>query len=133
MGKVLLLEDDTVLARQITYDLAGEGHTVTTFAAATDALKHLEKNDVDIVIADIFIQQDGEYVPDGGIRLISTIRQLQARDTPVIAISGSFEALHGDHIAETAKTVGATATLAKPFHPDELLKLVHEQVKRAAA
>ena len=129
MAKILLLEDDEQLAGQIKAMLKLEGHDIDVFTTATDAVNHLKDNDVDCVIADLFIRVDGALVPDGGLKLISHLRQIQGRDLPIIAISGSFRGPNSIHTSGSAVTVGATANLAKPFHPDELTTLVNAQIK----
>ncbi|MCY4333946.1 MAG: response regulator [Litoreibacter sp.] len=129
MAKILLLEDDAVLAGQLKTMLTRGGHDTALFEDATSAIQHIEQEQVDIVIADLFITKNGKFVPDGGIMLNSNIRQLRGASIPVIAISGSFSEMHGTHATTTAKTVGATAILAKPFHPDALLQMVSTQLE----
>ncbi|MEM7295627.1 MAG: response regulator [Pseudomonadota bacterium] len=129
MADILVLEDDDLLARQIRTALQAEGHRVTVFRSAVPALKHFEEFHVDLVVADLFIKQGDAYIQEGGIKLTSVIRQIHQRDTPVIAISGSFSSENGEYAASSAITVGANATLAKPFHPDELTALVKTFLK----
>lgn len=130
MPEILLLEDDRVFSKQISTHLESEGFNIVCFAEVVPAMVYIEQNSVDLVIADLFIKAGGEFIPKGGITLISQIRQIEGRDIPVIAISGSFSEAHGEHAQSTARTVGASVNLAKPFHPDELLKLVQEQLGR---
>lgn len=128
MALILLLEDDDVLARQIKAFLELDGHEVQVFQYATDAIAFLDMHPVNLIIADLFIRVDGKYVQDGGIKLISYTRQIAARKIPIIAISGAFNAAHGAYASSSSITVGATANLAKPFHPDELSHLVKQQL-----
>lgn len=130
MAQILLLEDDAALSWQIRSMLELEGHEVSCFKSAATALCHFEQNPVDLVITDLFIQRDGKYVQDGGISLISNIRQIKQSPIPVIAISGSFGQMHAEGARSTATTVGASALLAKPFHPDELSDLVRDHLDR---
>jgi DNA-binding response OmpR family regulator len=129
MAQILLLEDDAQLARQIQTLLGMDGHHVETFGNASDALFYFKESKVDLVIADLFIRVEGKLVPDGGILLISNIRQLQGKTTPVIAISGSFAEDMAEYTAGTAMTVGANVTIAKPFHPDKLTATVERLLK----
>lgn len=124
MAAIVLLEDDERLAKQISVSLAQVGHEVTMFDAATPALAHCENHAVDLIIADLFIKKGGAYIQDAGIRLMSSLRQVTGSDLPMIAISGSFSDIHGEAALGSAIAVGATETLAKPFHPDELIELV---------
>lgn len=129
MARLLVLEDDETLVQQIKTYLEMDGHKVLPFSTATAALDFLATNVVDLIIADLFIRVEGEMTQDGGIKLISHVRQVDGKDIPVIAISGSFRESHGEFASSTAITVGATANLAKPFHPLELSKLVDLQLK----
>lgn len=130
MTDILVLEDDELLSKQISWQLANAGYDVVTFRDARPALAHLEEHNVDLVIADLFIKSEGKFASEGGLTVISHLRQIERRETPVIAISGSFDGAHGEHARSSAETLGATANLAKPFHPDALLKLVQDQLKR---
>lgn len=133
MADILILEDEVDLAKQISVQLQQEGHNVHVFNSALAAISHIDENNIDLVIADLFIRSGDKYVADGGIMLISYVRQMTNRQIPAIAISGSFLKPHGEHARTSATTVGATASLAKPFHPDELSALVQEQLKQEKA
>ena len=126
MGRILILEDDVNLGPLLKVSLEDEGHSVSLQSTATAALAYASENDVDLVIADILIKVGGALVQDGGIKLISRLKQIEARRMPVIAISGAFgNERGGQEITSTAFTVGADATLAKPFAPDDLIVLVN--------
>lgn len=131
MAKVLLLEDDMEFAELVVDTLLEEGHQVEVFVSATDALAAMASDDFDIIVADVFVKVDGRYVKDGGIILTSRVKQIQQKDIPVIAISGSFANPNGGPAANTIKTVGANALLAKPFHPEELLNLIYELLSKS--
>jgi len=124
MIEILLLEDDLDLSEQIAASLIDEGMNVTAARSAQEALDLFGKSHFDLVISDLFIHEDGSLSQDGGVRLISNIKQLQAKRVPVIAISGAFSNDKYDLFQDTVKTVGANAVLAKPFEPDELLDLI---------
>lgn len=124
MAKVLLLEDDMNFADLVVENLTHEGHTVEVFSTATDALNALTAESFDIIVADVFIKLGNKYSPDGGVSLISKVKQIDARNIPVIAISGSFTQSEPSAIKDTVRTVGANAVLGKPFHPEQLLNLI---------
>lgn len=124
---ILILEDDPGFGPLLCSYLEGEGYTVSLHTNATSALAYLEDNHVDLVITDLLIRQDATYVQDGGIKLISTLKQLRKYPAPVIAISGSFSTDQYEAIS-TAMTVGADKTLAKPINPSQLLTMIQEFV-----
>ena len=128
MATILVLEDDELLARQIAAALSHDGHKVVSFGELDEALAYFDANPVDLVIADIFIRKDGELTANGGITLIAQIRQFRRRRTPIIAISGAFSNASGHLHVGSAKVVGATETIAKPFHPDDLTECVERML-----
>ena len=129
MTRILLLEDDEAFAGLLAESLMIEGHTVDIFGNATDALEALKNEKYGIIVADVFIKAGGQYRQDGGIRLVSSVKQIRAEKIPVIAISGGFSASKPSNVKETLRTVGANAVLAKPFHPEDLLNLISELTK----
>ena len=69
------------------------------------------------VIIDIFMPGIG------GIEGIKKIRE-KYPDAKIIAISGGFGTMDKEQALKAAKQTGADAVLAKPFLPEELLKVV---------
>ncbi|MEM7519690.1 MAG: response regulator [Pseudomonadota bacterium] len=126
MARILILEDDEAFGPLLQASLEDAGHTVSLYASATIALAHVDQDDPELVIADILVMKDGKLTEDGGIKLISTLKQLQRRTAPVIAISGVFAGELAYEAQTTAMTVGADHALAKPFVPEDLIALVNE-------
>ncbi|MEL7197080.1 MAG: response regulator [Pseudomonadota bacterium] len=120
---ILVLEDDEEFGPLLKLSLEEAGYNVALHTTATEALSYLDSNDVDLVISDLMIKQAGVFIQDGGIRLISTLKQIRNYPAPIIAISGSF-VQDQYHAISTAMTVGADKTLAKPVHPDDLIALI---------
>lgn len=124
MARILLLEDDLVLSKLVIQSLerADLGECVH-FDALQAAFEYLEENEVDLAIVDLFFRKDEVLKKKGGLTFISKLRQIERKPLPIIAISGAFDASFGVHLKTSAKTLGATSILAKPFHPDELVSL----------
>ncbi len=59
----------------------------------------------------------------GGIEGIKLIREKHP-DAKIIAMSGGFGPMDKEQALKAAKQAGADAVLAKPFLPEELLKVV---------
>ena len=126
MAHILVLEDDLDFGELLMLSLQDEGHHVVLHNTASEALTYLDATPVDLIIADILVRIDGELVADGGLKLISGVRQVRNLWTPIIAISGAFEGHpHSVQMQGSAKTVGASCTIAKPFTPEELLPVVN--------
>lgn len=137
MARILLLEDDLDFGKLVQTGLEGVGYEVVLCEGATAALKLLEEEDFDLLIADLFIKVDGKMVADGGILLIGRIRAATFSDgvlarhgnMPIVAISGGVHFPLQDSILKIAQSVGATKALAKPFDQDELLRTIEPLLK----
>ena len=116
--KVLLVDDEEIV-RQGTMALLVElGHDVTQAESGAEALGLLRNAPFDILVTD--------YLMPGmsGLDLAREARHLR-HDLPILMISG-FADLSGDG----ANTV---TRLPKPFHIDELGRMIEAEMVRAAA
>ncbi|EDZ63501.1 two-component response regulator [Sulfurimonas gotlandica GD1] len=115
--KILLLEDDTVLA-DILVDFLQEEYTVTHTYSMKKALVLSEEINYDLYIFDI-------NVPDGdGISLLKELRSFND-ETPTIFIT----AFHDTQHLKKAFESGANDFIKKPFDLEELTQRI-ENIKR---
>ncbi|WP_294963303.1 response regulator transcription factor [Sulfurimonas sp.] len=115
--KILLLEDDTVLA-DILVDFLQEEHSVSHTYSMKKALLLSEETDYDLYIFDI-------NVPDGdGISLLKELRSFKD-ETPTIFIT----AFHDTQHLKSAFEAGANDFIKKPFDLEELTQRI-ENIKR---
>ena len=121
MNRILVVEDEADLA--VTYDrlLRREGYRVVTAASRAEGLKAIESSPPALVISDL-------RLPDGdGLDIIRAARALDP-PAPVIVVT----AFASRAARDAAQASGATAFLAKPFPASALLRLVHDELGRAA-
>ncbi len=115
--KILLLEDDTVLA-DILLDFLSETYSVTHTYSMKEALSLSEENSYDLYIFDI-------NVPDGdGITLLRELRSFHD-ETPTIFIT----AFQDIKYLKKAFESGANDFIRKPFDLEELYERI-ENIKR---
>ncbi|NOR58737.1 MAG: response regulator [Sulfurimonas sp.] len=115
--KILLLEDDTVLA-DILVDFLQEEYSVTHTYSMKKALALSEKINYDLYIFDI-------NVPDGdGITLLKELRSF-SDETPTIFITAFHDTKHLKEAFES----GANDFIKKPFDLEELTQRI-ENIKR---
>ncbi|WP_321777343.1 response regulator transcription factor [Sulfurimonas sp.] len=115
--KILLLEDDTVLA-DILVDYLEEEYEVLHTYSMKKALCLSEENTFDLYIFDI-------NVPDGdGISLLKNLRNFND-ETPTIFIT----AFHDTKYLKSAFESGANDFIKKPFDLEELTQRI-ENIKR---
>ena len=118
MARILLIEDDDSARVTLTEIMRLGGHEVVAVPNGVRGLRVLAETSPDVIVTDIFMpDKDG----------IETILELRERENkaPIIAISGGGELAPADYL-ETAKRLGAAATLRKPFSRDVLLGAIAE-------
>jgi two-component system cell cycle sensor histidine kinase/response regulator CckA len=93
--------------------LSKAGFTVLRASSGVEALRLITSRPCDLLVTDL-------SMPDG--EGIETIRLVRKRDpiVKILAISGAFN----DDMLRTAELLGADASLAKPFTPDDLIAAV---------
>ena len=115
--KILLLEDDTLLAQTLHELLQLEGYQVDLVMAGDEAADATYDNNYDLYIFDI-------NVPDiNGLDLLHSLREADDK-TPTIFIS----ALVDLNSISKAFEVGAEDYIKKPFFPEELLIRVNAKL-----
>lgn len=104
MKKILLVEDDALLNKTLTYNLASDGYEITAALNAYTAAKYLERDKYDLVLLDV-------KLPDGnGYDLCRRIKP-DSPETVVIFLTANdqeSDALRGYEL-------GAVDYITKPF------------------
>ena len=117
--KILLLEDDTLLAQTLDELLKSEGYDVTTIASGDEAIDATYDEKFDLYIFDI-------NVPDiNGLELLKSLREADD-ETPAIFIS----ALLDINSISKAFEIGADDYIKKPFFPQELLIRINAKLTK---
>ena len=116
MSAILLVDDDTSVLDVMSEMLRLEGHEVTVAENGEQAVACVNRDRFDLVITDLIMPEKE------GLETIADIRR-QFAQMPIIAISGGGRLGPNDYL-ETARFIGANATLAKPFARTELIKAV---------
>lgn len=118
---VLILEDDFPLAMQWRQALENSGYRVIVVGTASDAIDLVNTEKVDLLVADMMIQAEGQSVPQGGLSVLSHISLYHRRHPPSIAITGlSEESQVFPHI----ELLGAAESYSKPIAVDVLVEAV---------
>ena len=118
--RVLLIEDDTIMAQGIEMMLKTEGFNVYTTDLGEEGVDLGKIYDYDLILLDL-------NLPDmGGLDVLRTLRS-GGIDTPVMILSGSSET--GTKVQTF--TGGADDYVTKPFQKPELIARVHALVRRS--
>jgi DNA-binding response OmpR family regulator len=111
--KILIVEDDTNVAKAMGIRLKSAGYEVVTAENGVEGLRLAEKEKPDLIITDI-------WMPEGvGFAMVYRLKQL-ASEIPVIFMSASKD----PGLRRHAVDFGAVAFLEKPYKPESLLELV---------
>ncbi len=124
-GRILILEDDSLIRRLIAVTLRKDGHEVVETADGHDTVRlyreAMEAGDpFDLVLSDLTIEH--------GLGGVETMRAIQQMDPGVLAIVSSG---YSDAPAMARPDAfGFSAVLPKPYPPRELRSLVSEMLTR---
>jgi DNA-binding response OmpR family regulator len=118
-GRILIVEDDNMLAKVIGDNLRFAGYEVSTAADGHDAVARLRTFQPDLVLLDLML-------PDrSGFDLCGVLRQ--GGRTPVVILSA--RAQKADKLR--GLKLGADDYLTKPFDLDELLARIQAVLRRS--
>lgn len=118
MANILVADDEQAIRSILRMVLQMAGHAVEVAANGEEVLSLARKRKFDLIITDIIMpKKEG----------IETILELKKNNPAlkVIAISGGGRKGSMDFL-QVAQVVGASATIAKPFEPDELVAAVNK-------
>jgi two-component system chemotaxis response regulator CheY len=121
MAKKIMIVDDSVSIREVVdYTLASNGHDVLIGVDGQDALKHLNGQQIDLVITDL-------YMPNmDGISLIKEIRKNDNyKRTPILFLTTESQ----QEKKMEAKSAGATGWIVKPFIPENLISIINKVLR----
>ena len=118
MSNILVIDDDRQVLNVVQEMLRMDGHKVGTAEDGDIALALFREQPFDLVITDLIMPEKE------GLETIAEIRAIK-QDVPIIAMSGGGRIGPMDYL-DTAKYIGASSTLAKPFTRNELSKAVND-------
>lgn len=118
--RILLVEDDLLIARAMARLLSREFDVVDVVDDADTALRRIDVDRVDVVITDYDL---GPGRPNG----IVLARAIAARapEVPIILVTGSLD----ERLHEAAKAAGVRMALAKPVPSAELVAAIRATVR----
>jgi DNA-binding NtrC family response regulator len=121
-ARLLVVEDDDLVGKNLALLLGKEGHQATWVTSGEAALATLEKREFDLVISDV--RMDGM----SGLDLLKTLRA-RLPDLPVVLLTA-----HGTvEMAVEAMRDGAADFLVKPATREQLLFVVQRTLAKTAA
>jgi two-component system response regulator MprA len=119
MGKILIVEDDTITRRNLSVLLSDEGYDVDQAGDGVQALEILAGRPFDLVLSDIVMPRMD------GLKLLQQL-QFMAPQMPVMIMTS--------YVSDSLSSVpaGAAEFIRKPFVLDDLLFKVQRALDKAA-
>lgn len=119
MKHIFLVEDDKVIAKNLTLLLNSEGFTVTHAPTRGDAISMLVQNKFDLALIDISL-------PDGnGFTVCTEIKEMM--NILVIFLTASGD----ESSVVTGLNMGADDYITKPFRPRELIARIKNALRKS--
>lgn len=118
MNRILICDDERDIVSALKIYLESEGYECICCYGGMEALKAIEKNEVQLVLLDIMMPGMD------GIEVINRIRE--SSNVPVIFLSAKAE----DTDKILGLNLGADDYVTKPFNPVELMARVRSQIRR---
>jgi chemosensory pili system protein ChpA (sensor histidine kinase/response regulator) len=122
---LVMVVDDSLTVRKITTRmLTREGYEVATAKDGVDALQQLQDIQPDIILLDI------EMPRMDGFEFARNVRSdARAKEIPIIMITSRTADKHRNRALE----LGVNEYMGKPYQEDQLLALIRQYTKKAAA
>ncbi len=121
MARILLADDDRLLANMLQYQLRQHSYEVHWVQDGAEALELLVAEDWDLLLMDVMMP-----VYDG-FQVLRRLRQ-QGIELPVVMITARIR----ERDVERARNLGASAYMPKPLHMEEVLNTVQQLVEDRA-
>ena len=119
MNTILVCDDDREIVEAIAIYLEKDGYQVRKAYDGDEAVKIIEREEIDLLIIDVMMPKLG------GVE--ATFRIREKSSIPIIILSAKSE----DLVKIFGVRVGADDYVTKPFNPQELLARVQSQLRRS--
>ena len=114
--KILVAEDNADTREALRLLLEAEGYSVRAAEDGDEALRLQQTEPADVLVTDLFMPGRD------GFETLSAFRD-SFPQTKIVVISGGSLRLRGSYL-ESARMVGADATLQKPVMPADLFRVI---------
>ena len=119
--KKVLAVDDNPVQLTVFRNILGHNYDLFTVNSATNALKFMNENNVDVILLDI------EMPNINGFQFLKEIRTIPSYMTvPIVIVSGKT----GQEFFNEARKSSAHDVLGKPVDPDTLIESIEKAVAR---
>lgn len=119
-AKILLVEDDREIVKNLTEFLQGEGFSVASVSGQKQAISYVEEHggELDLVLMDVSLEEGNGFSACAAIKAKSEL--------PVIFLTASGD----EYSVVTGLDLGADDYIGKPFRPRELVSRIRSVLRR---
>jgi DNA-binding NtrC family response regulator len=118
---IILVDDEEMVLTSLRSILALETeYSVETFTSANDALKHIEQNDVDLVISDYLMPEMD------GITFLGKVREMKP-EIPRIILTGYADK---ENAIKAINEVGLYQYIEKPWNNEDLMIIIRNGIEK---
>ena len=114
--KILVAEDNPDTREALRLLLETQGYSVRAAEDGDEAIRLQKSEPADVLVTDLFMPGRD------GFETLTAFRD-HFPHTKIVVISGGAPRLRGSYL-ESARMVGADATLQKPVMPDDLFRVI---------
>jgi CheY-like chemotaxis protein len=115
--RVLVVDDEQDTRDLIGRALEDRGARISVAGNSQDAIDILERNEIDVLLADIAMPDEDGY---------SLIQRIRAAGTPLASIPAAAVTAHArDEERSRALAAGFHVHMAKPVEPNEIVRMVN--------
>lgn len=119
MIKILVIEDDLTIVKNLAELLKQEGFAVSAATSCTAAVKMTESEQFDLILLDVLL-------PDGnGFSLCKRLKSISS--CPIIFLTASSD----EFSVVTGLDIGADDYIEKPYRPRELISRIKSVLRRS--
>jgi len=122
MHRLLLADDSVTIQRVIELTFADEDIEVIAVGDGREAIRRIESDRPDIVLADVGMPEKDGYEVAAFVKNTPHLCHI-----PVLLLTGAFEPVD----EQRAQEVGCDGVLAKPFEPQMVITRVNELLREA--
>ena len=125
MKKILVVDDDPVIVALVKSRLESHGYEILTATDGQEALQSVQVTKPDLIVMDIMMPN-----MDGGsaVRILNNNENTKA--IPVVFLTAFSSQFPNGSEAQGINVDGRNyPTVAKPFDPDHLIKVIYQTIK----
>lgn len=123
--KILLVEDNVLNQKVVTFNLRKQNYNVTTVSCGPDAISEVKSNSFDLILMDIMLPEMDGFEITEEIRKYEKEADIKTQ-VPIIALTANTL----DNDREKCIQAGMNDYLAKPFTAQELIAVIQEFIQK---